>query len=162
MSCRSIYHFWIYRSNPSGLITPHKWFTSLKAKVELGPRASRLLERALSLRSSSINSLLGGPWRVFCQLHIFAYPRRVILHKGFVDARLQRPKGSTFGRAKGLIHLDQLHPISGLLPRKQRLSSGLTSLIAVLKPEIVVYKFSFWVGPGENFVSFIFLLIQDE
>ena len=71
------------------------------------------------------------------------YPRRVILHKGFVDARLQRPKGSTFGRATGLIHLDQLHPISGLLPWKQRLSSGLTSLRARFKPEIVVDKYLF-------------------
>ena len=104
-------------------------------------RASRLLERALSLRSSSINSFLGGPRRVFCQLYIFAYPRRVILHKVFVDARLQRPKGSTFGRATGLIHLDQLHPISGLLPWKQRLSSGLTSLRTCFKFEIVVDKF---------------------
>ena len=106
-------------------------------------RASRLLERALSLRSSSINSFLGGPRRVFCQLYIFAYPRRLILHKVFVDARLQRPKGSTFERATGLIHLDQLHPISGLLPWKQRLNSGLTSLRTCFKPEIVVYKFLF-------------------
>ena len=68
------------------------------------------------LRSLSINSFLGGPWRVFCKLDIFAYLRRVILHKGFVDARLQRPRESTFGRATGLIHQDQLHPISGLLP----------------------------------------------
>ena len=90
--------------------------------------------------------IFGGPWRVFCQLHIFAYPRRVILHKGFVDARLQRPRGSKFGRATGLIHLDQLHPISGLLPWKQRLNSGLTSLRTCFKPEIVVYKFLFgWV-----------------
>ena len=134
-----IYHFLIYRSNPSGSITSHKWFTSLKAKVELGPHV--FLERALSLRSSSINTFLGGPQRVFCQLHAFAYLRRVILHKGFVDARLQRPRESTFGQATGLIHLDRLHPIKGLLPCKQRLSSGLTSLRACFKFEIVVYKF---------------------
>ena len=53
---------------------------------------------------------------MFCQLDIFAYPRRVILHKVFVDARLQRPKGRTFGLTTGLIHLDQLHPLCGLLP----------------------------------------------
>ena len=74
------------------------------------------LEHALSLRSLSINFFLGGPWRVFCQLDIFAYLRRVILHKVFVDVRLQRLRGSKFGRATGLIHLDQLHPISGSLP----------------------------------------------
>ena len=106
-------------------------------------RASRLLERALSLRSSSTNFFGGGLESIFCQLHIFAYPRRVILHKGFVDARLQRLRGSKFGRATGLIHLDQLHPISGLLPWKQRLNSGLTSLRTCFKPEIVVYKFLF-------------------
>ena len=89
------------RSNPSGSITSHKWFTSLKAKVEL--RTHVFLERALSLRSSSINSFLGGPRRVFCQLDIFAYPRRVILHKVFVDVRRQRPGGSTFGCATGKI-----------------------------------------------------------
>ena len=61
------------------------------------------LERALSLRSSSINSFLGGPRRVFCQLDIFAYTRRVILHKYFVDVRRQRPGGSTFGCATGKI-----------------------------------------------------------
>ena len=104
----------VYRSNPSGSITSHKWFTSLKAKVELGPHV--FLQRALSLRSLSINTFQGGPQRVFCQLHAFAYLRRVILHKGFVDARRQRPRESTFGRATGLIHLDRLHPIKGLLP----------------------------------------------
>ena len=61
------------------------------------------LERALSLSSSSTNSFLGGPRRVFCQLDIFAYPIRIILHKVFVDARLQRPRGSTFARATGKI-----------------------------------------------------------
>jgi len=61
------------------------------------------LERGLSLRTSSTNSFLGGPRRVFCLLDIFAYPIRVILHKVFVDARLQRPRGSTFGRATGKI-----------------------------------------------------------
>ena len=121
-------------------------------------RASRLLKRALSLRSSSINSLLGGPRRVFCQLHIFAYPRRVIQHKGFVNARLQRPWGSTFGRATGLIHLDQLHPISGSLPWKQRLSSGLTSLRACFKPEIVVYKFIFGWAPESILSAWYFCL----
>ena len=123
-------------------------------------RASRLVERALSLRSLSINSLLGGPWRVFCQLDIFAYPRRVILHKVFVDARLQRPKGSTFGRATGLIHLDQLHPISGLLPWKQRMSSGLTSLWACFKPEIVVYKFLFGWAPESILSAWYFAYLR--
>ena len=94
--------FLIYGSNPSGSITPHKWFNYFLESKDWA-RASRLLERALSLRSSSINSLLGGPWRVFCQLHIFAYPRQVTLSKVFVDARLQRPRGSTFGRETGKI-----------------------------------------------------------
>ena len=151
--------FLIYRSNPSGSITPHNWFNYfLESKG--WARASRLLERALSLRSSSINSLLGGPWRVFCQLDIFAYPIRVILHKVFVDARLQRTKGSTFGRATGLIHLDRLHPIRGLLPWKQRLSSSLTSLRTCFKPEIVVYKFLFGRAPESILSAWYFCLFK--
>ena len=46
------------------------------------------LERALSQRSSSTNSFLGGPRRVSCQLDFSAYSRRVILHKVFVEAHL--------------------------------------------------------------------------
>ena len=149
MSCRSIYHFFhLDQLHPISGLLPWK------------QRASRLLERASSLISLSINSLLGGPWRVFCQLDIFAYPRRVILHKVFVDARLQRTKGSTFGRATGLIHLDRLHPIRGLLPWKQRLSSSLTSLRTCFKPEIVVYKFLFGRAPESILSAWYFCLFK--
>ena len=137
---------------PSGSITSHKWFTSLKAK---GLTSLRTCFKLISL---SISSLLGGPWRVFCQLDIFAYPRRVILHKVSVDARLQRTKGSTFGRATGLTHLDGLHPIRGLLPWKQRLSSSLTSLRTCFKPEIVVYKFLFGRAPESILSAWYFCL----
>ena len=107
--------------------------------IGLIPWKRRLISGLTSLRTCFKPEIVvykfffGGPWRVFCQLHIFAYPRRVILHKGFVDARLQRPRESTFGRATDVIHLDRLHPISGLLPWKQGLSSGLTSLRTCFK-----------------------------
>ena len=155
MSSRSIYHF-----ESTGLIH----LDQLHPLSGLLPWKRRLSSGLTSLRTCFkpeivvYKFIFGRPWRVFCQLHIFAYPRRVILHKGFVDARLQRPRGSKFGRATGLIHLDQLHPTSGLLPWKQRLSSDLTSLRACLKPEIVVYKSLFGWAPESILSAWYFCL----
>ena len=57
-----------------------------------------------------------------------------------------------------MLQLDQLHPISGLLHLKQRLSSGLTSLRACFKPEIVVDKFLFgWALESILLTSYICL-----
>ena len=76
-SSRSIYHFWIDRSNPPGSITSHKRFTSLKA-LRL---SSGLTSLTICFKPEIVVYKFLVGW---AQLDIFAYPRRVILHLRFL------------------------------------------------------------------------------
>ena len=99
-SSRSIYHFWIDRSNPPGSITSHKRFTSLKA-LRL---SSGLTSLTICFKPEIVvyKFLVGwAPDGIMSAWYFCLSKTSHPAFKVFVDASLRKPRGSTCGRATG-------------------------------------------------------------